>query len=81
MVVGKVNAGVVAMPETHDSPMVITGLGAGLPLLRGMVRDCVHATNTDAGPMALYFGARYRKNEFLYESEWEEFHNGGKGPS
>ena len=86
VVIGKVNAGVVAMPSTHDSPMVMAGLGTGLAPLRGMVRDRVHAINTDpdvaksAGPMALYFGARYRKNEFLYESEWEEFHNNGKGP-
>jgi len=86
-VIAKVNAGVVAMPTTHGVPMVMAGLGTGLAPLRGMVRDRVWTINNDEdarkggiGEMALYFGARYRKNEFLYENEWEEFHNGGKGP-
>jgi len=86
-IVAKVNAGVVAMPTTHDVPMVMAGLGTGLAPLRGMVRDRVWTINNDEearkggiGEMALYFGARHRKDEFLYESEWEEFHNGGKGP-
>jgi len=83
-VIAKVNAGVVAMPDTHSKPMVMAGLGTGLAPLRGMVRDRVWAINNgeadDAGDMALYFGARHRKDEFLYESEWEEFHNGGSGP-
>merc|ERR1712096_214028 len=85
-VVAKVNAGVVAMPTTHTVPMVMAGLGTGLAPLRGMVRDRAWAIDNDAtngekvDDMALYFGARYRANEFLYESEWEQFHDGGKGP-
>ena len=85
-VVAKVNAGVVAMPSRHEVPMVMAGLGTGLAPLRGMVRDRAFAigqgqiSQQDAGDMALYFGARYRRNEFLYESEWEQFHDGGRGP-
>ena len=33
-----------------------------------------------SGDMALFFGALYRANEFLYESEWEQFHDSGRGP-
>jgi len=85
-VVAKVNAGVVAMPSTHTVPMVMAGLGTGLAPLRGMVRDRSFAvqqgeiSQQDAGDMTLFFGARYRRNEFLYESEWEDFHDGGRGP-
>eukprot|EP00484_Ammonia_sp_Unknown_P000272 CAMPEP_0197022220 /NCGR_PEP_ID=MMETSP1384-20130603/3125_1 /TAXON_ID=29189 /ORGANISM="Ammonia sp." /LENGTH=1795 /DNA_ID=CAMNT_0042450221 /DNA_START=521 /DNA_END=5908 /DNA_ORIENTATION=- len=86
-VIAKVNAGVVSMPNTHSVPLVMAGLGTGLAPLRGMVRDRVWHIENDpdvqkegAGDMALYFGARYRKNEFLYEDEWEQFHQAGKGP-
>eukprot|EP01083_Nonionella_stella_P091619 256215_1 len=83
-VLAKVNAGVVAMPDTQQVPIVMAGLGTGLAPLRGMVRDRAYSLKsgqeTNVGDMALYFGARYRRNEFLYENEWEEFHDGGKGP-
>jgi sulfite reductase alpha subunit-like flavoprotein len=81
-VVAKVNAGVVAMPPTHSTPMVMAGLGTGLAPLRGMVRDRMftQASGQSVGPMALYFGARHRASEFLYESEWEQFHDSGRGP-
>eukprot|EP01083_Nonionella_stella_P194368 716915_1 len=85
-VIAKVNAGVVAMPDQHEIPMIMAGLGTGLAPLRGMVRDRAYAINSgeiskkDAGDMALYFGARHRRNEFLYENEWNDFHANGSGP-
>eukprot|EP00485_Elphidium_margaritaceum_P008311 CAMPEP_0202688700 /NCGR_PEP_ID=MMETSP1385-20130828/4170_1 /ASSEMBLY_ACC=CAM_ASM_000861 /TAXON_ID=933848 /ORGANISM="Elphidium margaritaceum" /LENGTH=1808 /DNA_ID=CAMNT_0049343729 /DNA_START=509 /DNA_END=5935 /DNA_ORIENTATION=- len=86
-VLAKVNAGVVSMPEAHSPPLVMAGLGTGIAPLRSMVRDRAFsiAHNVDgaastAGPMALYFGARYRKSEFLYEQEWLDLHDDGRGP-
>lgn len=66
------NAGVVQMPSSQSIPMVMAGLGTGLAPLRGMVRDRMFAKGNgeSVGDMVLFFGARYRANEFLYENEW-----------
>lgn len=70
----KVNGGVLGEPE-HDKPIILAALGTGLAPVRGIVRDRIHAWKggEKTGPMAMYFGARHKANEYLYEDEWEEW--------
>jgi len=79
MVNCKVNAGVVTMPDTHENPMIMCGLGTGIAPIRGMIMDRVwaHEQGQKVGEMALFFGARYAKQEWLYEQQWMDLNKRG----
>lgn len=82
MVNAKVNAGVISMPDTHEAPLVMAGLGTGIAPIRGIVQDRVWAAESGqkAGPMALFFGARYAASEWLYEDYWYDLQKRGLMP-
>jgi len=75
----KVNAGVVTMPDHHENPMIMCGLGTGIAPIRGMIMDRVWANEQGqkTGEMALFFGARYAKQEWLYEQQWMDLKKRG----
>lgn len=69
------NAGSVTIPEGQTKPYIMVGLGTGMAPLRAMIQDrAVAKTNgEECGPMALFFGNRNAKNEFLYKDEIEGY--------
>ena len=81
LVASKVNGAGITIPETNALPCVMVGLGTGIAPLRAMVQDreVAQTRGESVGPMALFFGARYRATEFTYGDEFEEYHSGGKG--
>lgn len=52
----------------------MVGLGTGIAPLRAMVQDraVAKANGEKCGQMALFFGNRNKKNEFLYENEFNK---------
>jgi len=75
---GTVHASAVALPETHETPMVMVGLGTGIAPMRCFIEERVMAARAGekCGEMALFFGARNRQ-EYSYEAEFEEYHKEG----
>eukprot|EP00403_Amphidinium_massartii_P040736 CAMPEP_0178437148 /NCGR_PEP_ID=MMETSP0689_2-20121128/34821_1 /TAXON_ID=160604 /ORGANISM="Amphidinium massartii, Strain CS-259" /LENGTH=1806 /DNA_ID=CAMNT_0020059297 /DNA_START=173 /DNA_END=5593 /DNA_ORIENTATION=+ len=74
----KVHAAAVTMPETHETPMVMVGLGTGIAPMRAFIEERVAAKRAGekCGPMALFFGARNRQ-EYSYEEDFDEHHKEG----
>ncbi|GBG34563.1 NADPH--cytochrome P450 reductase [Hondaea fermentalgiana] len=66
---------VLRLPETHDSALILTGLGTGLAPFRAFVqeRKWLKEQGHAVGPIRLYFGARHRKEEYLYGDEWDAY--------
>jgi len=51
----------------------MVGLGTGIAPFRAMIQDRYNAKENkeEVGKMALFFGNRNKKNEFLYQSDFE----------
>mmetsp|Transcript_4430 Transcript_4430/g.9545 ORF Transcript_4430/g.9545 Transcript_4430/m.9545 type:complete len:1182 (+) Transcript_4430:140-3685(+) len=66
---------VLRLPETHDSALILTGLGTGLAPFRAFVqeRKWLKEQGHAVGPIRLYFGARHRREEYLYGDEWDAY--------
>ena len=81
MVSTKMNAAGIEIPDTHSLPCVMVGLGTGIAPFRAMVedREVARVRGDSCGPMALFFGARYRATDYTYGDEFEAYHSGGKG--
>ena len=81
MVASKMNAAGITIPDHHELPCVMAGLGTGIAPFRAMVedREVARIRGEKVGPMALFFGARYRRTDYTYGDEFEEYHSGGKG--
>ena len=62
-------------PPTPDQPVVCAGIGSGLAPHMAFLRDHVRAAEQGetVGPFSLYFGNRFRAEEYLYQSELEEY--------
>ena len=63
-------------PPTPDQAVVCAGIGSGLAPHMAFLRDKVRAAEageTDIGKFSLFFGNRYRADEYLYQSELEEY--------
>eukprot|EP01126_Amoeba_proteus_P013322 TRINITY_DN1563_c0_g1_i3.p1 TRINITY_DN1563_c0_g1~~TRINITY_DN1563_c0_g1_i3.p1 ORF type:complete len:1265 (+),score=333.47 TRINITY_DN1563_c0_g1_i3:158-3796(+) len=75
----RVNPAVVHVPEDPTIPLVMVGLGTGLAPFRAFIqqRKILAQQGQKIGPMALYFGARFEKTEFLYGDEIEAYHREG----
>jgi len=75
---GKIHASAVALPDTHETPMVMVGLGTGIAPMRCFIEERVMASRAGekCGEMALFFGARNRQ-EYSYEEEFENYHKEG----
>lgn len=75
------NAGSVTIPEGQNKPYVMVGLGTGMAPLRAMVQDRYNYVKnqggTDNAPMALFFGNRHKKTEFLYGDEMQHYIDSG----
>ena len=81
LVFSKVNAAGITIPDTHSLPAVMVGLGTGIAPFRAMVeeREVARIRGEKCGPMALFFGARYRRTDYTYGDEFEAYHANGKG--
>ena len=81
IVSGKMNAAGITIPDTHSLPCVMVGLGTGIAPFRAMIedREVARIRGETIGPMALFFGARYKRTDFTYGDEFDEYHSGGKG--
>eukprot|EP00899_Mesostigma_viride_P024661 jgi/Mesvir1/537/Mv11395-RA.1 len=72
-------AAVVGMPETNDKPLIMAGLGTGLAPFRSMIQDraILARQGQQVGPMVLYFGCRFRAQDYLFGDELEAYHKEG----
>ncbi|XP_013418498.1 uncharacterized protein LOC106179427 isoform X2 [Lingula anatina] len=80
-VAGKINAAGINIPDNHRPPFVMVGLGTGLAPFRAFIeeREVSRQRGEDVGEMALFFGARYKRTDYTYGDELEEYHSNGKG--
>jgi len=74
----KVHKAAVVMPETHETPLLMVGLGTGIAPMRAFIEERVAAKRAGekCAPMALFFGARNRI-EYSYEQEFNDYHDEG----
>merc|ERR1712061_712599 len=75
---GVVHKAAVIMPETHETPLVMVGLGTGIAPMRAFIEERVaaHRAGEKTSPMALFFGARNRI-EYSYVQEFNAYHEEG----
>ena len=81
LVATKMNAAGILVPDTHELPCIMVGLGTGIAPFRAMVedREMARVRGETCGPMALFFGARHKATDYTYGDEFEEYHSNGKG--
>lgn len=64
---------VMTLPDDPSKPVIGAALGTGLAPFRAFIqeRTVLKSQGVKLGPMVLYFGARFRAQEFLYGSDLE----------
>ena len=63
------------LPDDPDAPVIMIGPGTGVAPFRAFVQ---HRQAAGAnGPNWLFFGARNRRTDFLYQLEWQRFQREG----
>ena len=64
---------VMKLPKDPMQPVIGAALGTGLAPFRAFIQEraMLKAAGVAIGPMSMYFGARYRKQEYLYEADLE----------
>lgn len=74
---------VLKLPEDNTKPLVMAGLGTGLAPFRAFIQEraALHAEGVKVGPMALYFGSRSQRMEYLYGEELEAYKASGLLPT
>lgn len=62
-------------PPEPQQPVLCAGIGSGLAPHMAYLRDHVRAAEAgeEVGKFALYFGNRFREEEYLYEKELKEY--------
>jgi len=67
------------LPPKNSQPVVMAGLGTGMAPFRAFIqeRQYLQSKGEKVGPMALYFGSRFRAQEYLYGEELEAYHSSG----
>ncbi|KAK9717400.1 sulfite reductase [NADPH] flavoprotein component [Basidiobolus ranarum] len=70
---------VMKLPPRDEQPVIMAGLGTGMAPFRAFVQERAYlkAQGKQVGPMALYFGSRFRSSEYLYGEELEAYHAEG----
>ncbi|MEX2500320.1 MAG: assimilatory sulfite reductase (NADPH) flavoprotein subunit [Wenzhouxiangellaceae bacterium] len=63
------------LPENQDAPVIMIGPGTGVAPFRAFVQQR-QATGA-GGENWLFFGARNRRTDFLYQLEWQRFRRQG----
>lgn len=78
-VVVSIKPSVMKLPADPRSPVVMAGLGTGMAPFRAFIeeRAVQKRRGNDVGPMVLYFGSRYRSQEYLYGDELEAYEREG----
>lgn len=78
-VVVSVKPSVMKLPPLDIQPVIMAGLGTGMAPFRAFIeeRAVLKKEERKIGPMILYFGARHRAMEYLYEEELEAYHQEG----
>ena len=63
------------LPDDPSIPIIMVGPGTGIAPFRAFIEE---RRVTDAsGKNWLFFGDRSQKTDYLYENEWESYHNDG----
>lgn len=70
---------VMKIPENKAVHVFMAGLGTGLAPFRAFVEQRKHQQSKGArvGPMTLFFGGRYSKQEYYYRDEFEAYEKEG----
>ncbi|OMH78683.1 putative sulfite reductase [NADPH] flavoprotein component [Zancudomyces culisetae] len=65
------------LPEDDKRPIVMAGLGTGMAPFKAFIEERSYrkSMGIEVGPIALYFGSRYRNMEYLYGEELEAYHS------
>ena len=68
-------SGGFSLPDDNEKPIIMIGPGTGLAPFRGFLqeRSSRKAKGVKLGPAVLYFGCRHPEQDFIYQSELEQF--------
>ncbi|KAF6327729.1 NADPH dependent diflavin oxidoreductase 1 [Rhinolophus ferrumequinum] len=69
-----VRPGGLTFPETADTPVIMVGPGTGVAPFRAAIQERV--AQSQAGNF-LFFGCRWRDQDFYWEAEWKELEKRG----
>jgi sulfite reductase alpha subunit-like flavoprotein len=74
-----VRSPVLKLPKDPAAPVIMAGMGTGMAPFRAFIEDrsCMRQKGQAIGPMRLYFGARHKHGEFLYQNELESYADQG----
>jgi len=74
-----VRSAALKLPQQSLKPVVMAGIGTGMAPFRGFIeeRAARQRLGEEMGCMRLYFGARHKHAEFLYEKELEIYEREG----
>ena len=63
------------LPDDPSTPIIMVGPGTGIAPFRAFIEE--RRVTGALGKNWLFFGDRSQKTDYLYENEWESYHNDG----